>query len=127
MHLARRVEFDSQTTNELLLADCHSYMDDRSGTKAPHLEQLPLWKTRPMEMRLWTNPSVPSNGGRHRHIPTHSLVTDEVLHPIGKVQPLLIGLNHPDQVESSLTGVILSSDSPTIASQVEPSLWAITH
>ena len=104
MHLARRVEFDSQTTNELLLADCHSYMDDRSGTKAPHLEQLPLWKTRTMEMRLWTNPSVPSNGGRHRHIPTHSLVTDEVLHPIGKVQPLLIGLNFPDQVESSRSG-----------------------
>ena len=104
MHLARRVEFDSQTTNELLLADCHSYMDDRSGTKAPHLEQLPLWKTRPMEMRLWTNPSVPSNGGRHRHIPTHSLVTDEVLHPIGKVQPLLIRLNLPDRVEPSRSG-----------------------
>ena len=29
-----------------------------------------------------------------------ALVTDEVLHPIGKVQPLLIGLNLPDEVES---------------------------
>ena len=35
------------------------------------------------------------------------LVADEVFHPIGKIQPLLIGLNLPDQVESSLTGVIL--------------------
>ena len=30
-----------------------------------------------------------------------TLVTDEVLHPIGKIQPLLIGLNLPDEVESS--------------------------
>ena len=29
-----------------------------------------------------------------------ALVPDEVLHPIGKVQPLLIGLNLPDEVES---------------------------
>ena len=29
-----------------------------------------------------------------------AFVTDEVLHPIGKVQPLLIGLNLPDEVES---------------------------
>ena len=28
------------------------------------------------------------------------LVADEVLHPIGKIQPLLIGLNPPDRVES---------------------------
>ena len=35
---------------------------------------------------------------------TTTLVTDEVLHPIGKIQPLLIGWNLPDQVESSLTG-----------------------
>ena len=56
MHLARRVEFERLTTNGLLLADCHSYMDDRSATKARHLEQLPLWKTRNTEMRLWINP-----------------------------------------------------------------------
>ena len=31
---------------------------------------------------------------------TTTLVTDEVLHPIGKIQPLLIGWNLPDQVES---------------------------
>ena len=104
MHLARRVEFERLTTNGLLLADCHSYMDDRSATKALHLEQLPLWKTRNTEMRLWINPPAPSNGGQQRHIPTYSLVTDEVLHPIGKVQPLLIGLNLPDQVESSRSG-----------------------
>ena len=55
MHLARRVEFDSQTTNELLLADCHSYMDDRSATKAPHLERLPLWKTHDTNKGLWIN------------------------------------------------------------------------
>ena len=30
-----------------------------------------------------------------------AFVTDEVLHLIGKVQPLLIGLNLPDEVESS--------------------------
>jgi len=36
-----------------------------------------------------------------------TLVTDEVLHPIGKIQPLLIGLNLPDQVESSRSGWIL--------------------
>ena len=30
-----------------------------------------------------------------------ALVTDEVLHLIGKVQPLLIGLNLPDWVERS--------------------------
>ena len=35
------------------------------------------------------------------------LVADEVFHPLGKIQPLLIGLNLPDQVDSSLTGVIL--------------------
>lgn len=35
------------------------------------------------------------------------LVADEVFHPIGKIQPLLIGLNLPDQVESPITGVIL--------------------
>ena len=29
-----------------------------------------------------------------------ALVPDEVLHLIGKVQPLLIGLNLPDEVES---------------------------
>ncbi len=104
MHLVRRGEFDSPTTNELLLADCHSYMDDRSATKAPHLEQLPLWKTRNTEMRLWTNPPTPNNDDRQRHISTYSLVTDEVLHPIGKVQPLLIRLNPPDQVESSRSG-----------------------
>lgn len=101
MHLARREGFDSLTTNELLLADCHSYMDNRSATKAPHLEQLPLWKTRNMEMRLWINPPTSSNNGRQRHTSTYSLVTDEVLHPISKVQPLLIGLNLPDQVEST--------------------------
>ena len=28
------------------------------------------------------------------------LVADEVLHPIGKIQPVLIGLNAPDRVES---------------------------
>ena len=27
--------------------------------------------------------------------PARKLVTDEVLHPIGKIQPLLIGLNLP--------------------------------
>ena len=102
MHLVRRGEFDSLTTNELLLADCHSYMDDRSATKAPHLERLPLWKTCNTEMRLWTNPPAPSKDGRQRHISTYSLVTDEVLHPIGKVQPLLIRLNLPDQVESTV-------------------------
>ena len=127
MYLVRRGEFDSPTTNELLLADYHSYIDDRSATKAPHLEQLPLWKTRNTEMRLWTNPPAPSNDGRQRHISTYSLVTDEVLHPIGKVQPLLIRLNLPDQVESSLTCVILSSSYPTIGSHVKPSLWAVTH
>ena len=58
---------------------------------------------------------------------THSLVTDEVLHPVGNVQPLLIGFNLPDQVDSSLTGVILTTGSPTIGGHVEPSLWAITH
>ena len=31
---------------------------------------------------------------------TTTLVTDEVLHPIRKIQPLLIGWNLPDQVES---------------------------
>ena len=31
---------------------------------------------------------------------TTTLVTDEVLHPIGNIQPLLIGWNLPDQVES---------------------------
>ena len=36
-----------------------------------------------------------------------TLVTDEVLHPIGKIQPLLIGLNGPDQVECSRTGARL--------------------
>ena len=36
--------------------------------------------------------------------PTMRLVADEVFHPIGKIQPLLIGLNLPDQVESSLMG-----------------------
>ena len=35
------------------------------------------------------------------------LVADEATHPIGKTQPLLIGLNLPDLVESSLTAVIL--------------------
>ena len=59
-------------------------------------------------------------------VSTHSLVADEVLHPIGKIQPLLIGLNLPDQVESSLTGVILSLDSPTIGSHMEPTLRSIT-
>ena len=59
-------------------------------------------------------------------VSTHSLVTDEVLHPIGKVQPLLIGLNLPDQVESSLTSVILSRGSPTIGSHMEPTLRSIT-
>ena len=127
MYLARRVEFERLTTNGQLLADCHSYMDDRSATKALHLEQLPLWKTRNTEMRLWINPPAPSNGGQQRHIPTYSLVTDEVLHPIGKVQPLLIGLNLPDQVESSLTGVILSAGSPTIGGHMEPSIWTVTH
>ena len=53
MHLACHVEFDSPTTNVLLLADCHSYMDDRSTIKASHLEQPPLWKTRDIEMSLW--------------------------------------------------------------------------
>ena len=28
------------------------------------------------------------------------LVADEVLHPISKIQPILIGLNPPDRVES---------------------------
>ena len=59
-------------------------------------------------------------------VSTHSLVADEVLHPIGKIQPLLIGLNLPDQVESSLTGVILSRSSPTIGSYMEPTLRSIT-
>ena len=68
MHLARHAEFDSLTTNVLLLADCHSYMDDRSTTKASHLEQLPLWKTRDIEMSLWKNTSAPSN---HGHIDTY--------------------------------------------------------
>ena len=40
--------------------------------------------------------------------------------------PLLIGLNVPDQVESSLTGVILSRGSPTIGSHMEPTLRSIT-
>lgn len=35
------------------------------------------------------------------------LIADEVFHPLVKIQPLLIGLNLPDQVDSSLTGVIL--------------------
>ena len=35
---------------------------------------------------------------------TTTLVTDEVLHPIGKIQPLLIGWNLPDEVESMLVG-----------------------
>ena len=30
------------------------------------------------------------------------LVTDEVLHPIGKIQSLLIGLNAPDRVQGCL-------------------------
>ena len=64
--------------------------------------------------------------GGERHRFTILLVTDEVLHPIGKVQPLLIGLNVPDQVESSLTGVILSRGSPTIGSHMEPTLRSIT-
>ena len=104
MHLARHAEFDSLTTNVLLLADCHSYMDDRSTTKASHLEQLPLWKTRDIEMSLWKNPPAHGNSGRQQRLPRNSLVTDEVLHPIGKVQPLLIGLNVPDQVECSRSG-----------------------
>ena len=49
-------------------------------------------------------PPAPDNGGRQQHLPRYSLVTDEVLHPIGKVQPLLIGLNVPDQVECSRSG-----------------------
>ena len=40
--------------------------------------------------------------------PECKLVADEVLHPIGKIQPLLIGLNVPDQVECSRTGARLS-------------------
>ena len=32
------------------------------------------------------------------------LVSDGVLHPIGKIQPLLIGWNLPDEVESSRSG-----------------------
>ena len=36
---------------------------------------------------------------------TTTLVTDEVLHPIGKIQPLLIGWNLPDQVESPQNGL----------------------
>ena len=35
------------------------------------------------------------------------LVTDEALHPIGKIQLLLIGLNLPQRVECSRTGARL--------------------
>ena len=100
MYLAYREEFDSPTMNELRSADCHSYVDDCSTAKAPHLERLPLWKTHDTNKGLWINaPPAPDNGGRQQHLPRYSLVTDEVLHPIGKVQPLLIGLNVPDQVD----------------------------
>ena len=76
----------------------------RSTAKASHLEQLPRWKTRDIEMSLWKSPPAHGNSGRQQRLPRNSLVTDEVLHPIGKVQPLLIGLNVPDQVECSRSG-----------------------
>ena len=42
--------------------------------------------------------------GEVRTFAVKALVTDEVLHPIGKIQPLLIGWNLPDEVESMLVG-----------------------
>jgi len=55
MYLAYREEFDSPTMNELRSADCHSYVDDCSTAKAPHLERLPLWKTHDTNKGLWIN------------------------------------------------------------------------
>lgn len=47
--------------------------------------------------------------GEVRTFAVKALVTDEVLHPFGKVQPLLIGLILPDRVESSeATGRLFS-------------------
>ena len=40
-------------------------------------------------------------------VSTPTLVPDEVLHPIGKSQPVLIGWNLPERVERSRSGVIL--------------------
>ena len=45
-------------------------------------------------------PAVPQAMGSGARGSALALVTDEVLHLIGKVQPLLIGLNLPDEVES---------------------------
>ena len=45
-------------------------------------------------------PAVPQAMGSGARGSALALAADEVLHPIGKVQPLLIGLNLPDEVES---------------------------
>ena len=112
---------------ETVFADANGYqghaLPPPSGTATrPHRHPPHLWGL--MHWRLFRC-FAPQ---RHPFViaSTHSLVTDEVLHPIGKVQPLLIGLNVPDQVESSLTGVILSRGSPTIGSHMEPTLRSIT-
>ena len=49
-------------------------------------------------------PAVPQAMGSGARGSALALVTDEVLHLIGKVQPLLIGLNLPDEVESCRSG-----------------------
>ena len=92
---------------ETVFADANGYqghaLPPPSGTATrPHRHPPHLWGLMHWRMFRCFAPQ------RHPFViaSTHSLVTDEVLHPIGKVQPLLIGLNVPDQVESSLTGGI---------------------
>ena len=45
--------------------------------------------------------------GRQAASSQATLVADEALHPIGKIQPQLITCNPPNQMQSSLTGAIL--------------------
>ena len=45
--------------------------------------------------------------GRRAASSQATLVADEALHPIGKIQPQLIMCNPPNQMQSSLTGAIL--------------------
>ena len=49
-------------------------------------------------------PAAPQTMGSGARGSALALVADEVLHLIGKVQPLLIGLNLPDEVESCRLG-----------------------
>jgi len=58
------------------------------------------------EVPVATNLGGPRWRGAWSASSATTLVADEAIHLIGKIQPLLIGWNLPDQVESYRSGVI---------------------